>query len=127
MDFVGFIYDYWEIILSTLLVIIQTIVIIVIKKKQGVSPLEVIKAQLLEKLPLLISSVECNGNGAEKKNRVLAECLKSAASSLGRALNDDEISMITVYIGEQIENILKTPTKKQTTVKGDKKNVYRAS
>ena len=69
--------------------------------------------QVIAKLPSIISKVEelhGAGNGAEKKAIVLSLALSSYKVLTGIELSDD--SKIARWIGEAIEEILKTPQKK---------------
>jgi len=70
--------------------------------------------QVISKLPLIIEKVEKfigSGNGAKKKAKVLSIALDSYKALTGIELAKD--SKIAVWIDEAIEEILKTPQKKE--------------
>lgn len=70
--------------------------------------------QVIAKLPSMIEKVEAiigRGNGAQKKAKVLSIALSSYKALTGIELTED--SKIARWIDEAIEEILKTPQKKE--------------
>ena len=112
-----FILKNWKLIAAALLMIVSTIVstIIIVKNGKGkISVWDALKSVILEKIPSFIAMVEVDGQGEEKKNKVIQMALKEASESLGRSLTDDESEAIIALVSKQIELTLATPQKKET-------------
>lgn len=126
-DMKEFLQEYWKPIASAGLFLVSLIVstVIIVKKSGGkVSVWDAIKSAILEKVPSLISIVEREGSGEEKKNAVLNMALREAHEVIGRQLTVEETELIVNLVSKQIELILATPQKKEA-VKEVKVSPYR--
>lgn len=105
--FIDFLKAHYELIVSCLCLLIS-VFLTLIKKKPSYNKLDEIKSYILSVLPLLISNVECPGNGETKKALVIKEVQLLLAKNFGFTSYD----YISVFVSNAIEDILRTPTKK---------------
>lgn len=103
---IDFIVKYWDVITSLVLVI-ASIIIMLIKKKRVVNEMDNIILEVLNRLPRWINAAE-NLKGADiKKSLVLESAKKFVKDQYSMILPDGYISLI----GSRIEEILSTPQK----------------
>lgn len=103
----NFIVQYWKEILTVLGVII-TIVLYLVKRRPKVNLLDTIKEDVLELLPVLINKVECDGNGQRKKNAVIDFVNKYLQKKYQVQISP----YLSEWLSDAIESILATPQKK---------------
>ena len=102
---------YWR-ELASLLCLVGSLVIFLIKKPVTSS----LDSDILSNLAVLIcgwmKSVEAPGNGDYKKSTVINLALRWIKKRLGRDLSEDEVNYWSKRISVLIELFLTTPTKK---------------
>lgn len=103
----NFIIQYWKEILTVLGIII-TVVLYLVKRRPKVNLLDTIKEDVLELLPVLINKVECDGNGQRKKTAVVELVNKYLQKKYQVQLSP----YLADWLSDAIESILTTPTKK---------------
>lgn len=108
-EIIDFIVKYWREIAS-LVVLLISVLIQLVKKKPVLNKLDEIKEDVLEILPILINKVEEPGNGQRKKNAVL-QLVKQYMKK--RWCLKDCPEWLELWVDDSIENILSTPTKKE--------------
>lgn len=116
MTFLNLIREWLPLILPLIDFAIGLVVILVVNK----SSLSDVKKYILEKLPLVISSVEeayKNGYISQeiKKETAVALAISDASIKYG-SLSRKNITALTKFVDENIENILSTPQKKNKEV-----------
>lgn len=102
-----FLKSYYKEIIEVLILIIS-VVIALIRKRPSYNEIDTIKKDALDLLPSLISSVERDGHGAEKKQAVLDLLFAYLSKKYHFQKTDEMIN----YFSDVIENILSTPSKR---------------
>ena len=122
-EFKEFLISNWQLLASAILFLIAVIAGIISKVRKGYNLSDLVLGLITEELPEWINIVEGSGTGEQKKVKVLNYALSFASKKMGRQLKEEEVSLITTYVTEQIEKILSTPQKKNIANNGGKKNV----
>lgn len=111
-EFISFLEDYKEVLISCLCAILTIIAILVKRKPKTLDDFLLCIKEVSCSLPELINSVECVGLGSTKKKKVEQACLNLMSSKLGRRLSDTEMELCLREFDSSIEAILSTPQKK---------------
>ena len=112
-EFKQFLIQNWQLLASTVLFIVTTVIGIIRMKKKGMTFQEIMSGILMEQLPLWISMSETSGGtGEQKRVFVLNKALNYCSGKLGRTLTQQESDLLIAYATEKIESILATPQKK---------------
>lgn len=111
-NFVNFLIEYKEILVSALGVLLTLIFVIIKRRPKSIDEFLSVLYEVAAILPDLINKVESPGLGEEKKIAVMSTARKLVQKKIGRPLSNDEISHCEVFIGSMIESILSTPQKK---------------
>lgn len=112
IEFISFIKEYKEVILSSVCLILTLICILVKRKPKTIDEFYLLMDEVIVKLPSFINSVEVSGNGLDKKRKVLSSALSLLTKKLGRDLSIAESEYFVSKISNSIEMILSTPQKK---------------
>lgn len=107
MIVIDFIVKYWDIIVS-LVMVIASLVLALIKKKPVLNEMDNILLKVLDKLPEWINSAETLKGADVKKSLVLESVKKYVSNEFSVILPQSYID----FIGSKIEDILSTPQKK---------------
>lgn len=107
MIVIDFIVKYWDIIVS-LVMVIASVVLALIKKKPVLNEMDNILLKVLDKLPEWINSAETLKGADVKKSLVLESVKKYVSNEFSVILPQSYID----FIGSKIEDILSTPQKK---------------
>lgn len=122
-DFVlDFIVDNWYYLLS-ILILLLSFIISLVRKRANSNLVDSVKSSLLELLPSFISLAEVSEvPGEDKKNFVINLALDRISSLLGCKLSDADKSYWVSFISSSLESILSTPQKKSVSkeVKNEK-------
>lgn len=108
---ISFLEGNWQYITYILISVISTVLVLVIKNKKTKNEMDLILLDVFERLPTYISQAEQlygAGSGEEKKRFVLQTVDWYVKKRYSVALHDTQL----LQVSEQIEVILKTPTKK---------------
>lgn len=117
-----FIVDNWYYLLS-ILILLLSFIISIIRKRANSNLIDSVKSSLLELLPSFISLAEVSEvPGEDKKNFVINLALDRISSLLGCKLSDADKSYWVSFISSSLESILSTPQKKSVSkeVKNEK-------
>lgn len=107
-DFLNFVQQHWEMILSIFLSLLS-VLFYILKKRPIWNKVSTIYQAILEKLPVFIQIVEKEGHGSEKLMTVLG-LVKTYLQEAYKFNNFDEIRP---WVVNAIESILSTPQKKE--------------
>lgn len=122
-DFVlDFIVDNWYYLLS-ILILLLSFIISIVRKRANSNLVDSVKSSLLELLPSFISLAEVSEvPGEDKKNFVINLALDRISSLLGCKLSDTDRAYWVSFITSSLESILSTPQKKSVSkeVKNEK-------
>lgn len=111
-----FIVDNWYYLLS-ILILLLSFIISVVRKRANSNLVDSVKSSLLELLPSFISLAEVSEvPGEDKKNFVINLALDRISSLLGCKLSDADKSYWVSFISSSLESILSTPQKKSVSM-----------
>lgn len=110
-DFLNFLKEYYQLILSGLSIVVA-IILLLCKKKPDANLFKTIFVDLLEYVPDAIKIAERTGKtGAEKKAYVMTLLAKFLDVRL-TGLSFEEKSDLLAELSDYVENVLSTPQKK---------------
>lgn len=109
---VDFIKENKELIISALTLLFTILALCIKRKPKTLDDFTLVVSEVLSVVPVLCSKVERVGEGASKKNEVLASSLELVRQRLGRKLSSKERDIVINKVSEQIEEVLKAPQKK---------------
>ena len=112
-DFINFIKENGIYILSALSIIFEIIIIFVKKSPKTLDDFFDCLHRVETLLPVMITDVERPGEGAEKKEEVIAHALFNMKHLIGRDLSKSEMAIFKKTVSDQIEIVLNSPTKKE--------------
>ena len=107
-DVLEFLKTYYKEIIEISILFIS-VVICLVRKRPCVNEIDIIKEDVLEKLPSFISVVESPGNGAQKKKAVIDLVSLYVRKTYKISIPDS----LVPFLENAIESILSTPTKKK--------------
>lgn len=110
--FVDFLRENWKFVLAMLLALVELIFIFIKRKPKSIDDFKLALSEALSNIPELVISRERPGQGELKKLEVEVCAQKYIERRLGRGLSTQECLLTKNAIGEKIETVLSTPTKK---------------
>lgn len=115
MNIVDFFREYWQLIGTALLIILEVILIVIKRRPLSLDEFQAVLDDVLKSIPHWCSTIENitgPGQGELKKQVVLQKSLDRVASKLGRDLTEAESNKVFSCCSTMIESVLATPQKK---------------
>lgn len=114
-NFVNFLKEYKELLVSVLCVILTFVGILVKRKPKTLDEFIACVDDVLTGVPSYVWFVERPGDGAAKKSEVIDMCKADLQRKLGREMTSMEFKYFIEHIDEAIEMTLKAPHKKEVS------------
>lgn len=111
--FIEFIKSHWTFVITLAVALLEIVFIFIKRKPKSIDEFKLALEEVKAIVPELVISRERPGDGLTKKLEVEVSAKKLIERRLGRGLSAKECLLVKEAIGDKVETVLSTPTKKE--------------